>query len=95
MVQHHDSVPSLNCTAISIDSPHIRKDGANYLNLLLKDVGVQDMIQYRNWRVFLGGFCSLSLNLTLKVILCPFSAGHFSRALTSRGNLHLFCYSFF
>ena len=34
MVQHHDSLPSLNCTAISIDSPHIRKDGAKYLNLL-------------------------------------------------------------
>ena len=35
MVQHHDSVPSLNCTAISIDSPHMHRDGANYLNLLL------------------------------------------------------------
>ena len=34
MVQHHDSVPSLNCTAISIDSPHMHRDGANYLNLL-------------------------------------------------------------
>ena len=37
MVQHHDSVPSLNCTAISIDSPHMHRDGANYLNLLLQD----------------------------------------------------------
>ena len=27
----------LNCTAISIDSPHMRRDGANYLNLLLHD----------------------------------------------------------
>ena len=36
MVQHHDSVPSLNCTAISIDSPHMHRDGANYLNLLFQ-----------------------------------------------------------
>ena len=36
MVQHHDSVPSLNCTAISIDSLHMHRDSANYLNLLLK-----------------------------------------------------------
>ena len=28
MVQHRDSVPSLNCTAISIDSPHMHRDGA-------------------------------------------------------------------
>ena len=35
MVQSHNVAPSLSCTAISIDSPHIRKDGANYLNLLL------------------------------------------------------------
>ena len=35
MVQSHDVAPSLYCTAISIDSPHIHKDGANYLNLLL------------------------------------------------------------
>ena len=41
MVQHHDSVPSLNCTAISIDSPHMHRDGANYLNLLLKHMPVQ------------------------------------------------------
>ena len=43
MVQHHDSVPSLNCTAISIDSPHMHRDGANYLNLLLvhiMDIGI-------------------------------------------------------
>ena len=29
------SKPALYSTAISIDSPHIRKDGAKYLNLLL------------------------------------------------------------
>ena len=34
-VQSHDVAPSLYCTAISIDSPHIRKDGANHLNFLL------------------------------------------------------------
>ena len=33
--QSHDVAPSLYSTAISIDSPHIRKDGAKYLNLLL------------------------------------------------------------
>ena len=32
-VQSHDVAPSLYSTAISIDSSHIRKDGANYLNL--------------------------------------------------------------
>ena len=35
MGQHHDSAPSLNYTVISIDSPHMRKDGSNYLKFLL------------------------------------------------------------
>ena len=35
MVQHHDSVPYLNCTVISIDWPHIRRDGAGKSILLL------------------------------------------------------------
>ena len=34
--QSHDVAPSLYSTAISMDSPHIRKDGSNYLNLLLE-----------------------------------------------------------
>ena len=34
--QSHDVAPSLYSTAISIDSPHIRKDGAKYLNLLFE-----------------------------------------------------------
>ena len=34
MGQHHDSAPSLNYTVISIDSPHMRKDGSNYLKFL-------------------------------------------------------------
>ena len=33
--QHHDAAPSLNYTVISIDSPHLRKDGSNYLKFLL------------------------------------------------------------
>ena len=36
MGQHHDSAPSLNYTVISIDSPHMRKDGSNYLKFLFK-----------------------------------------------------------
>ena len=35
MVQHRDSVPSLNCTAISTDSPHMHRDGAGKLILPL------------------------------------------------------------
>ena len=35
MGQHHDSAPSLDYTVISIDSPHMHKDGANYLKFLL------------------------------------------------------------
>ena len=35
MVQHGDSVPSLNCTAITIDSPHMHRDGAGKLILSL------------------------------------------------------------
>ena len=34
MGQHHDSAPSLNYTVISIDSPHMRKDGSNDLKFL-------------------------------------------------------------
>ena len=37
MGQHHDSAPSLNYTVISIDSPHMRKDGSNYLQDGLQD----------------------------------------------------------
>ena len=36
MGQHHDSALSLNYTVISVDSPHMRKDGANYLKFLLR-----------------------------------------------------------
>ena len=53
MVQHHDSVPSLNCTAISIDSPHMHRDGANYLNLLFSNrfqtVALRFIIFYSEW----------------------------------------------
>jgi len=34
-----DVAPSLYCTVISIDSPHMRKDGANYLKFLLNQYG--------------------------------------------------------
>ena len=37
-VQSHDVAQSLYSTAISIDSPHMHRDGANYLNLLLAKV---------------------------------------------------------
>ena len=37
MGQHHDSALSLDYTVISIDSPHMRKDGSNYLKFLLKE----------------------------------------------------------
>ena len=50
MVQHHDSVPSLNCTAISIDSPHMHRDGANYLNLLLLSKS-KDKIRFMKQRL--------------------------------------------
>ena len=46
MVQHHDSVPSLNCTAISIDSLHMHRDSANYLNLLFHHfISVPDTVE--------------------------------------------------
>ena len=34
-MQSHDVAPSLYCTVISIDSPHMHKDGSNYLEFLL------------------------------------------------------------
>ena len=38
MVQHYDSAPSLNCTLISIDSPHMRRNcaGKSILPLFAK-----------------------------------------------------------
>ena len=37
-MQSHDVAPSLYCTVISIDSPHMHKDGSNYLKFLLEEM---------------------------------------------------------
>ena len=45
--QSHDVAPSLYSTAISIDSLHIRKDGAKYLNLLLSNFFEEKMDKHQ------------------------------------------------
>ena len=47
MLQSHDVAPSLYCTVISIDSPHMGKDGSNYLKFLLSwHFGTPFIIRY-------------------------------------------------
>ena len=49
MGQHHDSAPSLDYTVISIDSPHMRKDGSNYLKFLLRTPIIISAVPASNW----------------------------------------------
>ena len=67
MGQHHDSAPSLNYTVISIDSPHMCKDGSNYLKFLLRFIFVCDInISFKNSQCsFLYSNESVSLKLSL------------------------------
>ena len=67
MGQHHDSAPSLNYTVISIDSPHMRKDGSNYLKFLLLEKAILYLLILRIFKVVLFN-CPLKMLLnTLKV----------------------------
>ena len=78
MVQHRDSVPFLNCTSISIDSPHMHRDGAGKLILPLciflaligcLRVFVSNKVTFLEWEV--GGNETKEVGRTKRVLINP------------------------